>query len=163
PAVEYVPAGLLDEPIDKKTKDAYAERGFIHVPASGSHGGVIADGGIRRDATLSLAALRLLSCKDEKRTLALRQYILGLALVAFTAPPSGYLRQGGNLVRDPATKEPNEFVEVYGDGRRVPATVNHDTALAFAKAAAEAFGVGQNHTVAFDRDRARRDVTGESD
>ncbi len=86
----------------RQRRDAYAERGFIHVPATGSHGGVIADGGIRRDATLGLAALRLLFAgKDEKKTLALRRYILGLALTAFTHNPSGYLRQGCLLVLDP--------------------------------------------------------------
>src|SRR5581483_3313447 len=47
PATEYVNNKLLDEPTDKATKDAYAERGFIHVPAAGSHGGVIATGGVR--------------------------------------------------------------------------------------------------------------------
>src|SRR5438093_4166515 len=41
PAAEFVNDKLLDEPADKATKDAYAERGFIHVPATGSHGGVI--------------------------------------------------------------------------------------------------------------------------
>jgi CRISPR-associated protein Csb1 len=61
PAAEYVREGLLGEATDKATKDAYSERGFGHVPASATHGGVIAKGGIRRDATLSLAALRLLS------------------------------------------------------------------------------------------------------
>lgn len=161
PAAEYVATELLEEPTDKKARDAYAERGFIHVPASGSHGGVIADGGIRRDATLSLAALRLLSCKDKERTLALRRYILGLALVAFTAPPSGYLRQGCNLVRDPEPKKPNEFVTVYGDGRREPVDVNHESALAFANAAAEAFGVGQDRNVLFDKELAKKDVKGD--
>jgi CRISPR-associated protein Csb1 len=161
PAAEYVSAGLLDEPTEKKEKDAYAERGFIHVPASGSHGGVIATGGIRRDATLSLAALRLLTAQDEKKTLALRRYILGLALVAFSASPTGYLRQGCTLVLDPDPKEPNEFVEVHGNGRRIPVTVNHDAVLAFAKTAAEAFGVGQNRTVDFDKELAKRDVKGD--
>jgi CRISPR-associated protein Csb1 len=160
PAAEYVAAGLLEEPTEKKEKDAYAERGFIHVPASGSHGGVIAAGGIRRDATLSLAALRLLASTDEKKTLVLRRYILGLALTAFTYPPSGYLRQGCNLVLDP--DKPRQFLEVYGDGRREPATISHDTALAFAKAAAEAFGVGESRTVEFDKERAKRDVKGDS-
>src|SRR5438094_5074977 len=42
PATEFVEHKLLDEPADKKAADAYAERGFIHVPATGSHGGVIA-------------------------------------------------------------------------------------------------------------------------
>jgi CRISPR-associated protein Csb1 len=162
PATTYVESGLLEETTDKKLKDAYAERGFVHVPASGSHGGVIATGGIRRDATLSLAALRLLTAgKDEKKTLTLRQYVLGLALVAFTASPSGYLRQGCLLVADP--EKPREFVKVYNDGRRVPATVTHDDAKAFAAAAAKVFEVGPDRVVEFDRELAKRDVKGEAD
>lgn len=162
PATEYVNDRLLDEPTDKATRDAYAERGFVHVPASGSHGGVIAAGGVRRDATLGLAALRLLRAgKDEARTLALRRYVLGLALTAFTHNPSGCLRQGCQLVRDP--DRPREFVEVYPDGRRTPAAVTHEQALAYATAAAAAFGVGEDRTVDFDRERAKRDVKGEGD
>ncbi len=61
PATDYITDKLLEETTDKATKEAYAERGFVHVPATGSHGGVIATGGVRRDATLSLAALRLLA------------------------------------------------------------------------------------------------------
>lgn len=160
PAVEYVNEGLLDEPKDKKKKDSYAERGFIHVPAAGSHGGVIATGGIRRDATLGLAALRqLFAGKDEKRTLALRRYILGLALTAFTHNPAGYLRQGCLLVLDPS--KPRDFVEVYPTGERKPAKVTHDVARDFAKVAAEAFGVGDDQTVPFDREMAKRDVGGD--
>jgi CRISPR-associated protein Csb1 len=162
PAVEYVAASLLDEPTDKATRDAYAERGFVHVPASGSHGGVIADGGIRRDSTLGLAALRLLRAgKDEARTLALRRYILGLALTAFTHNPSGYLRQGCLLVLDP--DKGREFVEVAPDGTRTPVGTTHEQALGYAKAAAEAFGVGESRTVGFERERAQRDVKGEGD
>jgi CRISPR-associated protein Csb1 len=74
PSADYIGLGLLEDTSDKKLKDAYAERGFIHVPASGSHGGVIAKGGVRRDVTFSLAALRLLSAGDDtKQTLALRR------------------------------------------------------------------------------------------
>lgn len=160
PATEYVDRGLLEEPIGK-TKDAYAQRGFVHVPASGSPGGVIATGGIRRDASLHLAALRLLAVGvDEKKTLALRRYVLGLALTAFTHSPAGYLRQGCNLVLDP--EKPSEFVEVHGDGRRSPAKVSHDAAFEYALAAAAAFGVGQGRTVKFDPDRAKKDVSGDA-
>jgi CRISPR-associated protein Csb1 len=162
PATEYVPNGLLDEPADKATRDAYAERGFIHVPATGSHGGVVATGGIRRDASLGLAALRLLFAgKDEKRTLALRRYILGLALTAFTRNPSGYLRQGCLLVLDP--DKAREFKEVYPTGERKPATVTHQDALTYATAAAKAFEVGESRTVDFDRERAKADVSGDGD
>jgi CRISPR-associated protein Csb1 len=160
PAAEYVSGGLLEEPPDKKTSDAYAERGFVHVPASGNPGGVIATGGIRRDASLHLAALRLLYATSEARTLALRRYVLGLALTAFTYPPAGYLRQGCNLVLDP--DKPREFVEVYGDGRRVPASVTHPEALEYARAVVNDFGVGPNRAVDFDPDRAKRDVSGDA-
>ena len=131
PATEYVAEGLLDEALDKKMQDAYSGRGFIHVPASGSPGGVIATGGIRRDASLHLAALRLLTVgEDQQKTLALKRYVLGLALTAFTYPSSGYLRQGCNLVRNP--DKHREFSEVHGDGRRVDIKMEHDEALEYA-------------------------------
>jgi CRISPR-associated protein Csb1 len=162
PATEFVNDKLLDEPADKATKDAYAERGFIHVPASGSHGGVIATGGVRRDATLGLAAIRLLFAgKDEAKTLALRRYILSLALTAFTRNPSGYLRQGCLLVLDPS--KTREFVEVLPTGDRKPVVISHDDALRFATDAATAFGVGESQTVPFDKERAKRDVKGDGD
>ncbi len=171
PATEYVGHGLLDEPVEKKTKDAYAERGFVHVPSSGSHGGVIATGGIRRDASLHLAALRLLTAgEDEKKTLALRRYVLGLAITAFTHSSSGYLRQGCNLVLD--RDEAREFVEVYGDGRRENASLTHDNALAYAKLAAKEFGIDPNRKIdhqkppdreaMFDKKLAKEDVSNDA-
>jgi len=157
PATEYVKDDLLVEPTDKKTKDAYAERGFIHIPASASHGGVIAEGGIRRDATLSLAALHLLKAGDNaNQTLALRRYILGLSLVALTANTSAYLRQGCNLVLDP--DKPVEFVEVYRDGRRPTTKLTHDDVLTYAKTAAKDFRIGEDRTVDFDKSKAKADV-----
>lgn len=171
PAAEYVADGLLAEPTDKATRDAYAERGFIHVPASGSHGGVIADGGIRRNASLHLAGLRLLTGgASEADALALRRYILGLALTAFTYPVPGYLRQGCHLVLDP--EKPREFKEVYGDGQRKDATLTHAGALAYAKTAAKAFGldpdrkinleIPPDRAVEFDKHLAQKDVSAES-
>ena len=143
-------------------KNPLAKRGFVHVPASGSHGGVIADGGIRRDATLGLAAVRLLSAgKDTEKTKALQRYVLGLALVAFTHNPAGYLRQGCLLVRNPEKANENEFVEVLPTGERIAVELTHDDALAFANQAAKAFGVGASKTVPFDTKRAKDDVTGE--
>jgi CRISPR-associated protein Csb1 len=159
PATDYVGGKLLDEPADKATKDAYAERGFVHVPATGSHGGVIADGGVLRTATLGLAALRLLHAgKDKEKTLALRRYVLGLSLVAFTHSPSGYLRQGCLLVVNGELS--GEFVEVHPNGDRKPCGITHDQAIKFATEAAKAFGVGESKTVPFDVERAKRDIKG---
>ena len=157
PATEYINDGLLEDTADKGAKDEYAKRGFIHVPASNSHGGIIATT-IRRDATLSLAALRLLNVeKDKTKTEALRRYILGLALVAFTYRPSSYLRQGCNLVPD--TDKPAEFTEVQNDGHRSKFKLTHDEALAYAQAAAKAFGIGESQEVEFDKTLAKQDVT----
>ncbi|HEX2824754.1 MAG TPA: type I-U CRISPR-associated RAMP protein Csb1/Cas7u [Burkholderiales bacterium] len=159
PAVEYVEEGLLDETEDKGALKAYSERGFRHVPASATHGGVIAKGDIRREVTLHVAALRLLRGTTEDETRKLRAYLLGLALVAFTKPAVGFLRQGCNLVLD-GDKRPESKV-VFPDGRREVSGLTHDAALAFAKKAAASFGVGGNKTVKFDTKLAKDETTGE--
>ncbi|AWM35564.1 CRISPR-associated protein (Cas_GSU0053) [Gemmata obscuriglobus] len=161
PPVDYAALEVFSEEEKAKAegdnKSPLAKRGFVHVPASASHGGVIADGGVRRDATLGLAALRLLHAgKDPARTLALRRYILGLALVAFTHNPSGYLRQGCLLVLD--SDKPREFVEVHPSGERKPVTITPKVALEYATASAKEFGVGDSRTVPFEKERAKTDL-----
>jgi CRISPR-associated protein Csb1 len=166
PPVDYTELEVFSEEDKAKAegdnKSPIARRGFVHNPASASHGGVIADGGIRRDASLGLAALRhLYAGKDSERTLVLRRYILGLSLVAFTAPAGSYLRQGCALVLNPNPgngQQPREFAEVYPDGSREPCNITHQDALQFATSAAEAFGVGESLTVPFEKERAKRDV-----
>lgn len=148
PAVEYVDEGLLEATDDKDALAAYSERGFRHVPASSTHGGVIARGDIRREVTLQLAALRLLRGTTADETRQLRSYLLGLALVAFTKPAVGFLRQGCNLVLD-GDRKPESRV-VFPDGRRELTTLTHDAAVTFAKQAAGGFGVGESQTVKFD-------------
>ncbi len=155
PATEYVDNELLKAP-DKKSEGSYAERGFIHVPATGTHGGVIADGDIRRDATLSLAAIRLLRATSPKETMDLQRYVLGLALTAFTFSSIGYLRAGCNLVLDPDKKR--LLVEVQGDGTRKNSNLTHEDAYAYASAAAEAFGVAKARMVDFDKKLAAKDA-----
>ena len=160
PSADYIGLGLLEDTADKKMKDAYAERGFIHVPATGSHGGVIAKGGIRRDVTFSLAALRLLSADDNtEQTLTLRRYILGLALTALTAPPQTYLRQGCNLVPD--IDSPRKTTLINADGSRDDFKLTHEEAIAFAKVTANEFGVGEAQSVMFDSSLAKKDIVGE--
>ncbi len=161
PPVDYTALDVFTEDEKAKAegnqKSPLAQRGFVHNPASHVPGGVIAEGGIRRDATLGISALRqLYAGRDEDKTLALRRYILGLSLVAFTSRPDPYLRQGCTLVLDP--NQPREFVEVHGDGRREPCNVTHDDALRFATEAAREFRVGEDRTVPFEKERAKQDV-----
>jgi CRISPR-associated protein Csb1 len=170
PPVDYSALDVFSEEEKAKaegnTKSPLAQRGFVHVPATRTHGGVIAAGGIRRDATLSLAALRLLAVREgagqspsPERTRALRRYVLGLALTAFTYVTTGYLRQGCQLVINP--ERPRECVEVHANGDRKPLTLTHDEAVAFARVAASAFGVGEDRETTFDKDLAKKDVTGD--
>jgi len=164
PAAEYEKEELLPPPNELKlTNKSYGERGFGHVPSSGTHGGVIADGGIRREAVFSLGALRTYCTAgtDKAKTKALQRYILGLSLVALTAPIPSYLRQGCDLVPD--VDKPRELVLVHGDGRREAVTLTHDNALAFARKAASEFGIGEDRAVNFDKDLAKKDVLGEGD
>jgi len=164
PAARYIDAGLLETPTDKAAKDAYSERGFLDVTATATHGGVIADGGIRRDATLALAALRLLNAgNDAEKTRALRRYILGLALTVFTYQPANYLRQGCLLVLDPEPASPHRCDEVLPNGERKPFKITHAESLEYAAAAAKAFGIGESKNVAFEVERAKKDVQGEGD
>ena len=162
PPVDYSELDAFSDKEKQKAegnkKSPLAQRGFVHNPASGSHGGVIATGGIRRDATLSLAALHQIRVgRDSDRTLAVRRYIFGLALVAFTAEIPLYLRQGCNLVRDP--ERPPEFVKVHRNGQREPVEISHAEALQYAGATAEDFGVGENRmSVEFDKKKAKEDV-----
>lgn len=161
PPVDYSSLDVFSEEDKAKAegdkKSPLAKRGFVHNPASAAHGGIIADGGIRRDATLGLAALRHLHAgSNAERTLVLRRYILGLALVAYTAPVESYLRQGCTLVLRP--DQSREFVEVYTDGSRKPCDVTHDGALEFATEAAKAFKIAEARLVQFEKERAKADV-----
>lgn len=151
PPVDYVGLGLLEDAEDKKVLDAASELGFRHAPAAGTHGGVIVRGEIRRDAIVSLVALRALGPKGHEGD-ALRRYILGLALVAVTFNQAFNLRQGCLLVHDP--DKPASWELVMHEGGRTPISPDSDATLAFAKEAAHGFGVGQNRTVDFDVDAA---------
>lgn len=159
PSVDYVEEGLLDETEEKGALDARSKWGYRHVPASATHGGVIARGDIRREVTLQIAALRLLRGPTEGETEKLRAYLFGLALVAFTRPAVGFLRQGCNLVLDADRKAEAQLV--FPDGRREALGLTHDAALVFAKQAAQDFGVGESKTVKFDTKLAKDETTGE--
>ena len=135
-------------------KSPLAKRGFVHVPAVKTHGGVIARGRIRRDVTVNLVALRRLN-GDKGR--ALRRYVLGLSLVAATSPLDGFLRAGCLLSLDP--DDPGSWESVARDGTRERIAMDENVALEYARTAADAFGVGDSHRVSFDQKLAREDAT----
>lgn len=139
---------------------AKSELGFTHVPSVGTHGGIVPEGGIRQDAALNLVPLRALASVsgDEADNVTLRRYILGLCLVALTAPNDLFLREGCYLVQVQDCLA--EWQIVQQDGIRKTLVLPHDEALSFANAAAKAFGVEQEPCLAqFDRGIARKFIS----
>ena len=157
PPVDYAALDVFSEDEKKKqegsAKSQLAQRGFVHVPATEEHGGVVVHGEIRRDVTINLIALRRLQGKD---VAVLRGYVLGLTLAAATAPLDGFLRQGCLLTPDPGA--PAIWEVVGRDGAREQVALDEATALACAQQAAADFGVSPGRSVEFDKALAKSDA-----
>ena len=159
PPIDYAEAGVLSESQQARAAregaagNPLAQRGFVPVPATGEPGGIVVHGEIRRTATVNLVALRRLGGDAGP---VLRRYVLGLALVAASAPLDPFLRQGCLLTPDPAA--PAAWAAVDRDGRRDALALDHDAALSFARGAAVDFGVRESRTVPFEPARARADA-----
>lgn len=158
PPVDYAELEVFSEAEQKKQegnqKSQLAQRGFVHVPATGEHGGIVVHGELRRDVTVNLIALRRLGGDNGP---SLRRYVLGLALAAATAPLDGFLRQGCLITTNPDA--PAAWAAVARDGTREELSLGIDEVLAFATEAASAFGVAADRTVAFEKTRAKADVS----
>lgn len=159
PPVDYAELEVFSEAEKAKqegnAKSLLAQRGFVHVPATEEHGGLVVHGEIRRELTINLIALRRLDGPAAEAE-TLRRYVLGLALVAATAPTDGFLRQGCLLTPDPDVPAIWEVVD--RSGARGQVDLSADSALAIAKDAALAFGVGPAREVKFDKKRAQADA-----
>jgi len=157
PALDYAALDVFSEEdkekAEGKKESPLAQRGFVHVPATGEHGGVVARGPIERTITVNLIALRKLDGENARN---LRRYILGLALVAATAPFDGFLRQGCLLVPD--EEVPAQWFVVARDGSRTPLDLSAGIAREYAEAAAKEFGVGSDRRVSFKKELAQADL-----
>lgn len=158
PAIDYAKLEVFSEEEKEKqegdSKSPLAKRGFVAVPATEAHGGVIARGPIIRDVTINLIALRRLHARADADKL--RRYILGLALVAATEPLDGFLRQGCLLV--PKPEQASGWVAVARTGERVPIALSNADARKLAAKWATAFGVGADRTEKFSKDFASADL-----
>lgn len=135
-------------------KSLLAQKGFVHVPAVGTHGGVLVRGGVFRDVTINLVALRQIDGATNGSEL--RRYILGLSLVAAAEPSDGFLRQGCLLTLDPAHSP--TWVQVERSGKRTDVNLSPEAAFSYAEASAKAFVVGESKTFQFVRERAKADL-----
>ena len=157
PALDYAALEVFSEEDKQKAEGKpgtpLAQRGFVHVPATGAHGGVVARGPIERDVTVNLIALRRLKGEDSMK---LRRYVLGLVLVAAIEPIDGFLRAGCLLTPDP--DKPADWKLVSRDGAREPVSIDTEVVTTFAQSQADAFGKGSDRSVAFDKELAKKDV-----
>lgn len=157
PALDYAELDVFSEQDKEKQqgdpKSPLAKRGFVHVPAIKTHGGIIARGPILRNITINLIALRRIEGENGQ---ALRRYVLGLSLVAATAPLDGFLRSGCLLTLDP--DDTGLWHAVARSGKRSSIDLNEEIALEYARRTAEHFGVGENRSVAFDKELAVTDA-----
>ena len=140
-------------------KSPLAKRGFVHVPSGSAPGGIVCRNGIEQDITINLIALRRLQAEKPEDTTKLRSYLLGLSLVAATAPLDGFLRQGCLLV--PSTVAPWQVISRNGQ-RSTANALTHDLAKGYAAAKAAVFGVGDSKTgekaVKFNKNLAKADA-----
>jgi CRISPR-associated protein Csb1 len=157
PALDYAALKVFSEEDKQKAEgrpeSPLAQRGFVHVPAVGAHGGIVARGPIQRDVTVNLIALRRLKGGN---SLALRRYILGLALVAAIEPIDGFLRAGCLLSPDPNADAKWDIV--HRDGRRETVTIERGVVGDYAQASTKAFGKGPDRPVTFEAALAKEDV-----
>lgn len=135
--LELSAVGLKDAPATFRKTDKIPQfvGGVPNIEAR-VLGGVLAKGGIERDVTINLVALRGIHGKDATETTELQKYLLGLALLVATADLELFLREGCLLryANDDAwTKVPRR-----GDPTGV-SLPNHDQLFAYATAAAEPF------------------------
>ena len=158
PAIDYAKLDVFTEEEKEKSegnaKSPLAQRGFVAVPATGAHGGIVARGPIVRDVTINLVALRHLGAAVAADKL--RRYILGLCLVAATEPLDGFLRQGCLLV--PKPEQANGWLSIARTGERTTIALTSELARKLATKWAADFGVGADRNEKFGKDLASADL-----
>ena len=137
-------------------KSPLAKRGFVHVPSGTAPGGIVCRNDIEQNITINLIALRRLHASSPEESKKMRSYLLGLSLVAATAPLDGFLRQGCLLV--PGSESFWQFIN--RNGKRIEAKgFDHDSANNYATIKAKEFDVPEGKTVHFDKKLAKADAT----
>jgi len=157
-SAQYFTSTVKEEREELGYEDKFLSNvGLNDAPVRRTSGGVMARGGIRREAVLNLVALRALSGADAGGTRKLQRYILGLALVALLAQSERFLREGCLLV--PAGENGSETKLVERTGKRTAVDLTEGGVLELAKAAAADFGVGDAWTANFSNDAVKKAAT----
>lgn len=158
PPIDYAALDVFSDEEKAKQegdpKSPLAKRGFVHVPSGEAHGGIVAHGVIEREVTVNLIALRRLD--SDKNAVALRRYVLGLTLVAASAPLDGFLRQGCLLTLDPDS--PTSWEMVGRDGKRHQIELDDAVAARYAKEAIKEFKINDSKKFQFKKELAKADL-----
>lgn len=157
PAVNYVTEELVNETDIKKKagdKSLGSKIGLLDNPATNTLGGVRV-AAIRRLGLLNINVIRNLTGENEEETTKLQNYLLGLALVAFTFPAELDLREGCELA--PKLGE-NRLFRIRKATEEDDWNVAPETIIEFAQSAAKAFGVGEDRSVTFNKKLAAEDI-----
>lgn len=155
-SAQYFAAAEKEEIEDLGSQKFLSNAGLDDAPAGRTSGGVIARGGIRREAILNLVALRSLKGSSPEETEKLQRYILGLALVAIAAPSTSFLREGCLLVAAEG-QHPKVFL-VHRSGQRSDFSLETDGVLEYAQITANEFGVGDPWVAVFDKQAVKSAV-----
>jgi CRISPR-associated protein Csb1 len=151
PAIDYVGKEIINPVLDKGAgkSNPLSQEGFKHSPATGTHGGVTAKGGIHQEAVINLVALRVLSDAT-----AVRRYLLGLSLVALSYRDQNAfnLREGCLLCAVSEADLNGNWTVVRFDGTEEHSTdktsvfkdFTHLSALAFARLSIDSTRGGLN-------------------
>lgn len=152
----------LPEELTANTKLKLSEIGLDGVPSTGTHGGVRVYGSIVRRTHINLVRLRALAITkgnegelrtiDEKETLKLRRYILGLALVAAQAQKGEYDLRIGCLLNRTEIK-----AELVFNNKRSNKDFDWrgSSTFAYAELAAKEFLQREDHLVEFNAKLAK--------
>ncbi len=130
--------GLADAPATfRKTKiPQFNKDTGLPNPEARTLGGVLVNGRIERDVTVNLVALRGLRGDNEAETIAIRKYLLGLALTAATTDLELFLREGC-LLR--YADDTDAWYQVPRRGEPTPIALNTAIVHQYADAAAGYF------------------------
>lgn len=148
-SAQYFATAEKEEIDGLATQKFLSNAGLDDAPAGRTAGGILARGGIRRDAILNLVALRVLKGSSPEETQKLQRYILGLTLVAIAAPSTGFLREGCLLI--PAERQSPKVFLVDRSGKRSNFDLHPNTMLEYAQATAKDFGIGAPWSAVFDK------------
>lgn len=133
-AYEYVDNGMIDPSFDKGTgkNNPLSQEGFKYSLATGTHGGVRVSGDIQQEAMINLVALRTIA--DD---IALKRYLLGLALVALSYRDQHCFNLREGCLLRAATNEDydGKWTRVGFNGVSAPVDLTHAQALSFAELA----------------------------